>query len=73
MGFLLRKCLLFSAFVSLLLFCSCDKHQVGELPEVQKEHVYPMSSAQSEPVLSPSPTPEVKPTPADFFPESKPQ
>ncbi len=73
MGFLLRKFLFLSAFAALAFFASCEEHKVGEMPEVQKEQVYPMSSAQSEPVLSPAQTPEVKPTPADFFPETKPQ
>jgi hypothetical protein len=30
---------------SVLLFCSCEKHHVGEIPEVQKEHVDPAKAA----------------------------
>jgi hypothetical protein len=73
MGFSLRKCLIFSAFASLAIFSACDKHQVGELPEVQKEHNYPEDRGASEPVANGSQTPSAKPTPADFFPETKPQ
>ena len=70
MGFSLGKCLIFSAFASLALFSACDKHAVGELPEVQKEHVYPADSPAAEPAAGHTPT--AKPTPADFFPETKP-
>ncbi len=72
MGFSLRKCIAFSAFASLPLFCSCDKHKVGELPEVQKEHVYPESATEEGPAAPVAPTPAVTPTPADFFPGNKP-
>jgi hypothetical protein len=73
MGFSLRKWFVLSAFVSVLVFSSCDKHRVGELPEVQKEHNYPENRGAAEPVASGSQTPSAKPTPADFFPETKPQ
>ena len=73
MGFSPRKCLAFSAFISLVLFGSCDKHPVGELPEVQKEHNYPENHHEAESGSVASPTPSAKPTPADFFPETKPQ
>ena len=49
-----------------LISISCEKHHVGELPEVQKEHVDLAPGAQS-------PTPATKPTPAEFFPEKKPE
>jgi len=61
--------------VVLLLFCSCEKHRVGELPDVQKEHVdlaaqsAKNSSPSSERSTSPSPTL----TPAEFFPATKPR
>jgi hypothetical protein len=73
MGFSLRKWLVFSAFVSLALFSACDRHAVGEFPEVQKEHNYPENPNAPEAVASGSQTPSAKPTPADFFPETKPQ
>jgi hypothetical protein len=73
MGFLLRKWLVSAAFVSLAVFSACDRHHVGELPEVQKEHHLPENRGPAEPVGNGSQTPSAKPTPADFFPETKPQ
>jgi hypothetical protein len=72
MRFSLRKCITISAFLSLCLFCSCDKHVVGELPEVQQEHLYPKPVHEGQPAGVPAHTPTAKPTPADFFPETKP-
>ncbi len=72
MGRSLRNCIVVSAFASLALFCSCDRHGVGELPEVQKEHILPESKSEGEPAGPATHTPAAKPTPADFFPESKP-
>jgi hypothetical protein len=61
---------------ALIFFCSCEKHHLGEDPEVQKEHVDPATGAE-ENIAAPnkaevveSPTP--KPTPAEFFPENTP-
>jgi hypothetical protein len=71
MGFSLRKAFLFSAFASLVVFSACDKHQLGELPDVQKEHSYPEHHGDAEPATAASQTPSAKPTPADFFPETK--
>jgi hypothetical protein len=73
MGFSLRKWFVLSAFASLVVVSACDKHRVGELPEVQKEHSYPENRRAGEPVPSGSQTPSAKPTPADFFPETKPR
>jgi len=62
---------------ALIFCCSCEKHHLGEDPEVQKEHVIvpgqsdENSSAPKETSASPSVT--VSPTPAEFFPESTPQ
>jgi hypothetical protein len=63
--------MVYSAFASLVLFCSCDRHKVGEYPELQKEHLYPRTEAEK--VATTSQTPAAKPTPADFFPETKPE
>jgi hypothetical protein len=65
MRFSLRKCIAFSAYVSLLIICSCDKHPVGEMPAVQREKTAAPSATAAE-------SPAVKPTPADFFPATKP-
>ena len=39
------KCAATVGVASVLLFCSCEKHHVGEIPEVQKEHVDPAKAA----------------------------
>src|SRR6476469_6215568 len=72
MGFS-RKCTIFSVLASVGLFCSCDRHRLGEMPEVQKEHKYPETKSDAEPAASAAHTPAAKPTPADFFPESTPR
>ena len=71
MGFSPARCLVVSAFASLVIFSSCDQHAVGELPEVQKEHTLPANPTEGASVV-PAQTPAAKPTPADFFTESKP-
>jgi hypothetical protein len=68
MRFSLRKCIAFSACASLIVICSCEKHHVGELPEVQKERVDDKSASEATPPAALSPTPVAKPTPAEFFP-----
>src|ERR1700694_5581434 len=62
--------------VALIFCCSCEKHHLGEDPEVQKEHVIvpgesdATSAATKETSTSPPVTPS--PTPVEFFPESTP-
>jgi hypothetical protein len=62
--------------VALIFFCSCEKHRLGEDPEVQKEHVVgPGESDENSGATketSPSPSATTSPTPAEFFPESTP-
>jgi hypothetical protein len=76
MRFFLWKCGAIFAGASLIVICSCEKHRVGELPEVQKEHVdLAKESEQVELVpteKSEGRTPEHTPTPAEFFPEKTP-
>jgi hypothetical protein len=59
---------------ALIFCCSCEKHQLGEDPEVQKEHADEAKSAEN--LAAPNKAvPEneaTKPTPAEFFPESTP-
>ena len=73
----LWKRAVFVAGASSLFICSCEKHHTGEMPEVQKEHVDLASeSGEASPVdkeRSTSPPPSVRPTPAEFFPESSPR
>ena len=40
------KCAAMVGVASVLLFCSCEKHHVGEIPEVQKEHHDPVRDSQ---------------------------
>jgi len=61
---------------ALICCCSCEEHHVGELPEVQREHVELASASDENSDVvrerSASPAPLAKPTPAEFFPESSP-
>jgi hypothetical protein len=61
---------------TLIFCCSCEKHHLGEDPEVQKEHVVvPGESDENSGAAkqaSTSPTATVSPTPVEFFPESSP-
>jgi hypothetical protein len=52
---------------ALLLSISCEKHHLGEYPEVQKDLTATLDKEASNPALSGSPTP----TPVKFFPEKK--
>ncbi len=70
MGSRVRRWFLIAATTGLAAFTSCEKHTTSELPEVQKEHIYPVVANEREPVASPGQTPSAKPTPADFFPDS---
>ena len=54
-----------------LISISCEKHHVGELPEVQKEKVDLASGHEADSSGAHAATPEAKPTPAEFFPEKK--
>ena len=55
---------------ALFLFCSCDRHQPGELPEVQRNKLEEAKSpaAEKAETTAVSPSPTAKPTPAEFFP-----
>jgi hypothetical protein len=76
MGSCLSKCVAILAGISLILICSCEKHRVGEMPEVQKEHVdLAKPGEEASPAAGESKsTPAMKksPTPAEFFPTAKP-
>lgn len=76
MRFLLGRCAAILAGIAVMVICSCEKHHVGEIPEVQKEHSDPaQESGQTEPrrgeMRVPS-TPPAAPTPAEFFSPTKP-
>jgi hypothetical protein len=78
MQFASRKTGLLILLGALVLCCSCEKHQLGEIPPAQKEHVdigsgtSEDSDVVKERSIS-SPAPSAKPTPAEFFPEATPR
>jgi hypothetical protein len=76
MGVCLSKCFAILAGLSLILICSCEKHRVGEMPEVQKEHVDLAKPGEETVPLREeskgSPAMKTSPTPAEFFPTATP-
>ncbi|HXL24146.1 MAG TPA: hypothetical protein VN942_01220 [Chthoniobacterales bacterium] len=55
---------------ALIFCCSCEKHHLGEDPEVQKEHIdAPARAEENSAATKEAPT---SPTPVEFFPESTP-
>ena len=74
MGLSLGKTITLFVCTALFLFCSCDRHQPGELPEVQRNKLEEAKApaAEKAETTAISPTPTAKPTPAEFFP-TKPQ
>jgi len=77
MRFSPRTCATFAACAGLIFICSCEKHHLGEMPEVQREHVdlagksETSSGAAGERSTSSSPKPTL--TPAEFFRATKPR
>jgi len=68
MAFLLRKVVVGVA-TGLLLFCSsCEKHPLGEMPEVQREQLDPAKRAYGRTSETEPEKPMSSPTPAEFFP-----
>ena len=65
----------FSA-AALIFCCSCEKHHLGEDPEVQKEHVDVAGGSEENSATSKenaeSPAATASSTPVEFFPESTP-
>ena len=62
---------------ALIFCCSCEKHRLGEDPEVQKERVAESKGGENEKPAEPSKadlneSPTQKPTPAEFFPKTTP-
>ena len=55
----------------LIVFTSCERHHLGEMPELQKEHLHPLAP-KGEEVDPGVPTPPVSSSPADFFPKQQP-
>jgi hypothetical protein len=76
MHFGLRETAAAISSAALIFCCSCEKHHLGEDPEVQKEHVDVAGAAEGnsgEAKSSPeSSAATASPTPVDFFPEKSP-
>jgi hypothetical protein len=75
MRFDFRKAIAWSSAVTLIFWCSCERHHVGELPD---EHATTETKAPAEEHSSPSAmtphshtagTPEPRNSPANFFPD----
>jgi hypothetical protein len=74
-----RKAFAWFAAVSLIFWCSCERHHVGELPDEHAtaetkpntaEHApRPDQSTATTPHSHTSPTPEPRNSPANFFPD----
>jgi hypothetical protein len=56
----------------LVVFGACERHHVGELPEVQKEHLNPLQSAGEETTATAPAAPTASPSVGNFFPNGKP-
>jgi hypothetical protein len=67
MAFLFRQ-IVTAAGIGTLLFCnSCEKHPLGEMPEVQREQIDP-AKAWSKATKKDSEESSTSRTPAEFFP-----
>jgi len=59
---------------ALLIFCSsCEKHPLGEIPDVQREQVDPATKSRSAVNETDPDKPSSSATPAEFFPRTKPR
>jgi hypothetical protein len=77
MHFALRKIGVVVMAGCLFFFCCCEKHDVGEMPEVQSEQP-DFANRFERPLIAPEqtstpPSAPPKPTPAEFFPKSTPR
>jgi hypothetical protein len=67
MRFISPRAAAFVCSAALTFICSCEKHHVGEYPEVQRDRLHEAKhpAHQTQPAASPSATP------VDFFAEQK--
>jgi hypothetical protein len=77
MHFGVRELVAAISTAALIFCCSCEKHHVGEDPEVQKEHRNPRGGAEensgtTQGETAASPAASVSPTPVEFFPATTP-
>jgi hypothetical protein len=57
----------------LIFYSSCEKHPLGEIPEVQREQVDPATKSRSAVNETDSDKPSSSATPAEFFPSPSPR
>ena len=77
MHFGVREIAAATSTAALIFCCSCEKHRLGEDPEVQKESVIEQNGGENEKAAEPrkretNEDATQKPTPAEFFPKSTP-
>jgi len=76
MHFGIRQIAAVISAVALIFFCSCEKHRLGEDPEVQKEHPdEAKGGGENAAAPNKADVPESatkSPTPAEFFPKTTP-
>lgn len=76
MHFGVREIAAATSTAALIFCCSCEKHRLGEDPEVQKENVVEAKGGENEKAAEPSKAETnegtQKATPAEFFPKSTP-
>jgi hypothetical protein len=65
MAFLARQCVIAFAFGALLFCISCEKHPLGQMPEVQREQSDPATRVWSEKSETDSEKSGASPTPAE--------
>jgi hypothetical protein len=66
MSFTRCACIILTG-AAILLSISCEKHHLGEYPEVQKD----LTATLDKEASNPAPAASVSPTPVKFFPEKK--
>jgi hypothetical protein len=64
------KCMCLLGTVAAMSICSCEKHPLGEIPEVQREQIDP-AKAWSKASEMDSEKSSSSPTPAEFFPAKR--
>jgi hypothetical protein len=72
MAFLLRQTGIALGIGSLIFCSSCEKHPLGEMPEVQREQIDPAKAWSQASEMDPERS-SSSPTPAEFFPEGTPR
>ena len=72
MHFGIRQIAAVLSAAALVVFCSCEKHRVGEDPEIQKEHDGTENAAAANKAVDLPENSSPNRTPAEFFPKATP-